>query len=116
MASLKEIFEKHYNGYKDDELTSAVERFFEDDANFQTLKELNGIGIPPAFAFIFMTQEENSGLFRKYLNGDQKYHRYFGELFGAVFYEKGYKKDKTVHNNTAFLDSASLFRKDGSDQ
>lgn len=92
-------------------MTQAVEEFSSAPENMKRLIDLNNMGIPPAFAFIFITQNDNKKHFEKLLNEDLEYHQFFGKLFATLFYGIGYKPSCTYHNNVAYLKSASVFGK-----
>ena len=107
----REIYKAYYrHAYRRDTLTAYVEQFLNDEKNFSLLKELNDKGIPPAVAFIQLTYRENHSLFSSYFK-DRKDKQYFGELFGAAFYDAGYELCTNKNRRAVHLHNASVFTK-----
>ncbi len=94
-----------------DEITKMVIEFVKDEENVDMLKKINDYGIQPALAFIIIKSSEIKKFGYKF--DDDQYKKYYGTLFGAIFYyDEEYDKDKSRELPISYyLHNATLFKK-----
>lgn len=109
---LDKIYNKYYSRSIDieDGITKLLINYVKKEENLEVLKQINDLGMQPAQAFIYINYSEIKPYIE--LFKDNEYKKYYGTLFGAIFYELGYSKENSeeipIKN---FIFNAKLFRK-----